>query len=175
MSTGRVTLPLSGDTVPRLEVLLPEVVGVGLLATLQRSPLGLVLEQTHSLSVLRVNQYISPLCKTLRAISYIRCISGETVVNASRHDHKIVLVKLDAHPIVILAPDIKVSAAINDIADLLVLVQVLVEERLDFVLVVGQGGGRNGDLVAILVVALFCHGVDVAEGFVVEVHDAQVG
>jgi hypothetical protein len=76
------------------------------------------------------------------------------VVNARRHNHKITLLEPQAHPVVILAPDIEVSSTSQDIADFLVLVQVLVEESLHLILVAGKQLGRNLNLVAVLVVAL---------------------
>jgi hypothetical protein len=57
------------------------------------------------------------------------------VVNARRHDHQVALLKPQA--VVVSAPHIKVSTASQDVADLLIFVQVLVEEGLDLLLVAG--------------------------------------
>ena len=70
--------------------------------------------------------------------THVLVIRGETVVDARRHDHKIALLKPQAHPIIILAPDIKVSSTAQNVADLFVLVQVLVEEGLHLLLVAGE-------------------------------------
>jgi hypothetical protein len=59
------------------------------------------------------------------------------VVNARRHDHQVALLKPQADPVVVSAPHIKVSTASQDVADLLIFVQVLVEEGLDLLLVAG--------------------------------------
>lgn len=67
--------------------------------------------------------------------THVLVVRSETVVDARRHDHKITLLKPQAHPVVILAPDIKVSSTTQNIADFLVLVQVLVEEGLYLLLV----------------------------------------
>lgn len=85
------------------------------------------------------------------------------MVNARRHNHKIALLKPQAHPIVILAPDIKVSSTTQNVADLLVLVQVFVEESLHLLLIAGKQLGRNLNLVAVLVVALGSDLVDAVQ------------
>lgn len=65
------------------------------------------------------------------------------------------LLELNAHPLVALGAHVEVSLAVADVADLLVLVEVLVEEHADLALVgVAHLGGRDDDLVAVLVVAL---------------------
>ena len=96
------------------------------------------------------------------------------MINSSRHDHQIIGLKPDANPIVVLAADVKVAAAITDVPDLLVLVQMLVEEGLDFVLVVGQQRRGDGDLVAVLVATRGSEGVDVGYVWVVEVEDTEL-
>jgi len=85
------------------------------------------------------------------------------VIDARRHDHEITLLKPQAHPIIILAPDIKVSSTSQNVADLFVLVQVLVEESLHLLLVAGEQLGRNLNLVAVLVVALGSDLVDAVQ------------
>jgi hypothetical protein len=98
------------------------------------------------------------------------------MINPRRHNHQIMLVQLDAHPVVVLTADIKEPAAVQDVPDLLVLVQVLVEEHLDFGLVhVAHLLGRDCDLVAVLVTPLRRDGVDVGDVWVVKVQDAQLG
>ena len=85
------------------------------------------------------------------------------MVNARRHDHKITLLEPQAHRIVVLAPDIKVSSTSQNVADLLVLVQVLVEEGLHLLLVARKQLGGNLNLVAVLVVALGSDLVDAVQ------------
>jgi hypothetical protein len=85
------------------------------------------------------------------------------VVDARRHNHKITLLEPQAHPVVVLAPNIEVSSTSQNVADLLVLVQVLVEEGLHLLLVAGEQLGRNLNLVAVLVVALGSDLVDAVQ------------
>ena len=98
------------------------------------------------------------------------------MVDARRQDQQVVLLEEDAHPPVALVPHVEVAAAAADVADLLVLVQVLVEEGLDLVLVgVAHVGGRHGDLVAVAVAALRGEAVDVGRRGQVAVDDAEPG
>jgi len=112
-------------------------------------------------------------------------------------DDQVARADLDADPAVVLVADVKVAAAIQDAADLFVLVDVpapavptprhaptrwprvipqpllwrvrwtccavLVKEDLDLLLVVGQLVARDGQLVAVLVVALLGDLVDVGD------------
>lgn len=65
------------------------------------------------------------------------------------------LFKLDAHPVVALGAYVEVSLAVADVADLLVLVEMLVEEHADLALVnIAHLGRGHGDLVAVLIVPL---------------------
>lgn len=75
------------------------------------------------------------------------------MIDSRRHDSQIPLLQSESDPIVALAPHVKVACSIEDISDFLVFVKVLVEEDFDLLFVVGQGGGRDGDFVAVLVVA----------------------
>jgi len=75
------------------------------------------------------------------------------MVDSRRHDSQISLLQSQSDPIVTLTPHIKVACSIENISDFLVFVEMLVEEDLDLFLVVGQGGGGDGDFVAVLVVA----------------------
>lgn len=108
--------------------------------------------------------------------THILVIGREPMINTRRHDDQITLLKPDPDPVVALAPDVKVARAIQDVADLLVFVQMLVEEGLHFFLVDGaHGGGRNGDLIAVLVLALGREGVHVSDVRIVVVEDAKLG
>ena len=75
------------------------------------------------------------------------------MVDSRRHNSQISLLQSESDPIVSLAPHVKVTGTIENISDFLVFVEMLVEEDLDLFLVVGQGGGGDGDFVAVLVVA----------------------
>ena len=62
------------------------------------------------------------------------------------------LLQVDPYPLIVAAADVKVAGAVTDVADLLVLVQVLGEEALDLLLVdVAHLLGAHGDLVAVAV------------------------
>ena len=92
------------------------------------------------------------------------------MVNPRRHNHEIALLQSQSNPRIILTPHVEVPAATQNIPDLLIFVQVLVEESLDFLLVAGQEVGGNLDLVAVLVVALggdFVDGLEVVGEVVV--------
>jgi len=98
------------------------------------------------------------------------------MIDSRRHDHQIVLLQLDPHPIIAFAPHIKVASTIEDVPNLFVLVQMLMEEVLHFLLIdVAHGGGRDGDLIAVLVMALRCDGIDIRDIGVVVVQDAKLG
>lgn len=87
----------------------------------------------------------------------------------------IALFQSDSDPVVIFASDIKVAVAIHDVADLLVLVQMLVEKRLDLCLVrIAESLWRDGDFVAIFVVALFGYPVDVCHVAEVVCQDPEI-
>ena len=96
------------------------------------------------------------------------------MVDTSRQDDQIVLAQPDPNPFVLLAPNIKVTLSIADIANLLVFMQMLTEERLYLLLVdVSQGLWRNADLIAVLVSALRGYGIDGFDGRAVMVDDTE--
>ena len=101
------------------------------------------------------------------------------MVNPRRHNHEIALLQSQSNPRIILAPHIKVPSTAQNISNLLIFVQVLVEEGLDFLLVAGQEVGGNLDLVAVLVVALggdFVDGLEVVGEVVVgDTEGGEVG
>lgn len=101
------------------------------------------------------------------------------MINPRGHNHQIALLQPNPHPIVLLAPNIKIPTSTQNIANLLVLVQVLVEEVLDLLLVARQQRGRDLDLVAVLVRALggdLVHGGEVVGEVVVrDAEGGQVG
>lgn len=83
------------------------------------------------------------------------------MINPRGHNHQIALLQPQPNPSIVLAPDIKVPPTGENVSNLLVLVQVLVEEGLDFLLVARQQVGGDFDLVAVLVGAL---GGDLVDG-----------
>lgn len=84
------------------------------------------------------------------------------MVNPCRKNDQVIRLQEDAHPLVALVTDIEVSMTIPDVPNFLVLMQVLVEKALDLLLVdIPHLLGRNGDLVTVLVPALFGQLVDV--------------
>lgn len=58
-------------------------------------------------------------------------IQREAVIDASRERDHVPLFHGNPDPLVLLVPDIEVPAALQDVADLLVQVQMLLEEHLD--------------------------------------------
>jgi hypothetical protein len=96
------------------------------------------------------------------------------MVNARGKNQEIILDQTNAHPVVILAANVKESFAIKNIPNLLVLMQMLVEERLDFFLVdVAHFLGRDGDFVAVFVAAVAGESIDVGDLRTQPVDDAE--
>lgn len=119
------------------------------------------------------------VCPRTSKSTHILIISRKPVVNPRRHNHQIALLQPQPHPRIVLTPHIKVSAASQNVPNLLVLVQVLVEESFDLLLVTGEEGRRNLNLVAVLVAALggdLVHAVQVVREEVVGYADGgEVG
>lgn len=87
-------------------------------------------------------------------LTYVVLISGEAMIDAARQDDQITLLKPNPNPVVSLTPDIKVTRTVKNVANLLVLMQMLTEESLHFFLVnVAHLFGANGNLISVLVVA----------------------
>ncbi len=57
-------------------------------------------------------------------------VQGEAMVDASRQGDQVPFVHGDSNPSVLLVPDVKVGPAVQDVADLIIQVQVLLEEHL---------------------------------------------
>lgn len=94
--------------------------------------------------------------------------------DARREDNQVVLFQADTHPLIAQAPHVKESLAVHDIPDLLVLVQVLVEEHLDFFFVhVAHLVGRDDDLVPVLVGALVGDLINLCNGWTAVVEDTE--
>jgi hypothetical protein len=108
--------------------------------------------------------------------TYVLRVGRETVVDTRRQHDEILLLEADAHPLVLLTADIKVALSVQDVANLLVLVKVLVEERLYLLFVHGAHLLRgNGNLIAVLVTALFGDGIDLGDLGAAAVENAQLG
>jgi hypothetical protein len=97
------------------------------------------------------------------------------MINARRHNHQVMLLQLNPHPIITLTSHIKKAPTIKNIPDLLILVQVLVEEILHFFFVhVAHGLWGNGNFIAVLVIAFRGNGVHVIQIWEVESLDAEL-
>lgn len=89
---------------------------------------------------------------------------------------QIILLQPNPDPVVILASDIEITGPVADVPNLLVLMEMLAEEHLDLVFVDGaHGGGRDGDFIAVLVVAVFGDGVDGRDRGAMVVENAERG
>lgn len=89
--------------------------------------------------------------------SYVFAVSREPMVDASGEDDQIILHQPNAYPVITLASNIEEAFSVSDPADLLILVQMLVEEHLHLLLVYRPhllGGYR--DLISVLVAPLLC-------------------
>ncbi len=140
---------------PTFQILLPERIGIHLWATVERSPLRILLEQPHSLDVIII----------------VRC---EAVVDARRQDNQIPRLQPNPHPLVPLTPHIEIPRPALDIPDLFIFMQVLVEEGLHFRLVdLAHGSWGDGDYIAVLVGAGGGEGVDFGFGGDAVVEHAQ--
>lgn len=73
------------------------------------------------------------------------------------HNEQVIRAHLDANPGVLLAPDIKVSVTVAYVTNLLVLMQVLFEERLDLILVcIAHCVWRHDNFIAIPITSVGC-------------------
>lgn len=90
--------------------------------------------------------------------------------------NQVILHQLDAHPLVALAPHIEEACAVPDVPNLLVLVQVLIEERLHLLLVdvahLLRGHGNN---ITVLVAAILGELVDICNVGESVVENSQLG
>ena len=84
------------------------------------------------------------------------------MINPRRQHQQIPLLQPNPYPALVAhLPDVEIPRAVEDVADLLVLVHVLGEEGGDLGLVHGaHGRGRDGDGVAVLVAARGGQGVE---------------
>lgn len=161
------------------------LIHIGLGPSVQGGPFGFVLEKAHGLNILQ--KHIAMLAQlgstcvhervgVFQRVSYVLLIRRESMVYAGGQDNHVVLLEPDAHPVVGLASDVKVTRAVADVSDLLVFVEVFGKEHFDLVLVYGAHGvGGHGDDVPVFVVAVFGDGVDFGYLGAVVVQDAEAG
>lgn len=125
-----------------LQVVLAVWVVISLNATVQRRPLRVLLEQAHGLGILyHTLSALSLINTTASPSTHILLIRREPMINARRHNHQITLFQPNPHPIITLASDIKVPSTFQNIPDLFILMQMLMEEVLHLLFVVGEGRG----------------------------------
>lgn len=125
------------DTTPLLQVVFPMLVCISSVSSVQRLPRWLIFEEAHRLNIVVI-------------------IGREPVVDTGRQDDQIVLLESDPDPVIALISDVEVACTVSDVSDLLVLMHVLIEKHLHFRLVnLTHGFWRDGNLISILVVALF--------------------
>ena len=111
----------------------------------------------------------------LQKTTHILAIGGKSVEDARWEDNQVVLFQADTHPLIGQTPYIKESFAIHDVPNLLVLVQVLVEEHLNFFFVhVAHLVGRDDDLVPVLVGALIGDLIDFCHGWTAVIEDTEL-
>ena len=89
------------------------LIRIRVIPSIERRPLGFILEQPHSLDIVLV-------------------IRREAMIYPRRQDDQIVLLEPDPDPIVTFRSDIEVASAVSDVSDLFIFMQVLVEEHFHF-------------------------------------------
>lgn len=78
------------------------------------------------------------------------------MIYSRRQNDQIVFLQSNAYPLVTLASHVEIACAVSDVSDLFILMQMFVEERLDFVLVyIAHGRGAYRNLISVLVAAFF--------------------
>lgn len=71
-------------------------------------------------------------------------VQGEAMVDAGRQGDQVPFAHVNADPSVLFAPDVKVGLAIQDVADFIIQVQVLLKEHLQLPDTKRQRGRNNG-------------------------------
>jgi hypothetical protein len=98
------------------------------------------------------------------------------MINARRQNKQVILLQENSNPLIALVSNIKISASVSDISDLLILMHVLGEKRLDFLFVdVPHLLRGHGDHIAVLVAACRGESVDLRDFREVVVNDADAG
>lgn len=117
-----------------------------------------------------------PSCLRSEVVTHIVFVCGKPMIYPRGQNDQIILLQPNPDPVVILASDIEITGPVADVPNLLVLMEMLAEEHLDLVFVDGaHGGGRDGDFIAVLVVAVFGDGVDGRDRGAMVVENAERG
>lgn len=83
------------------------------------------------------------------------------MIDAARQNNQITLLEPDPDPIIPLTPHVKETRTIQNVADFLVLMQMLVKEGFHFFFVdVAHFFGADGDFIPVLVVARCGDGIN---------------
>ena len=113
----------------------------------------------------KLSRYLD-LCKYYRSIHECKSIQADPIKSSAALRNAVYFV--------ILAPHVEVPLAVPDVANLLILVKVLMEEHLHFVLVGGAHVGRgHDDLIAVLIASLLRQLVDTVKLTDPEILDAE--
>lgn len=153
-----------------MQVLLSVRVGIKFRTPVQRRPLWLVLEQSHSLDILlrSANALGCP-----SEITYVLFISCEPMIYARRQYDPVEFVEADSNPLISYRPNIEKAIALKDVSDLLVLMQVLIEEHFHLIFVhTTHGLRRDSNNITILIVALCRQLVDSLNFWVAKIENA---
>lgn len=62
--------------------------------------------------------------------THVIVVKSEPMIDPGRHDHEIILLKRNSDPVVVLVPNVEVSAAVQHVPNLLILMDMLIEEHL---------------------------------------------
>src|ERR1700753_1011101 len=94
--------------------------------------------------------------------TYVILIRCKAMVDTSRHNHQVILVKFDPYPMDVFIPHIEIAASIQDISYFFIFVQVFVEEYSNLLVVnITHYSGRNGNLIAVLVLSFSSNFVNI--------------
>lgn len=105
-------------------------------------------------------------------LTHIFLIRGEPMVYAGRKADQISLMDPQPDPVISFIPHIKEPRAFQDVPDLLILMQVFVEEGLHLAVInLTHSGWRDGDLIPVVVVAIFCYGVHLGRSLAAGMED----
>src|ERR1700761_6871110 len=97
------------------------------------------------------------------------------MIDTGRHNHQIIFVKLDAYPMVVFVSHIEKSTSIQNVSYFFIFVQVFVEERSNlFVVNSTHDRGRNGNLIAILILSFSGNFVNIIHRWTVEMLNPKI-
>jgi hypothetical protein len=161
---------------PVLDVALTVWVVLKVWCTIERRPLWRILEESHSLDVLKCPSVFSAVNAHQPRATHVVTIGSETMKDPRRQDDQIILLQPNSHPLILGISNIKESVPIKYIPDFFILVQVLVEKHLYFLLVDdAHFVGGDGDFISILVGALLSDIVDGRDTGAAMVEDTELG